>query len=89
MFFQLKVPVSKMFFLHFWGNKHISRKPIPLFDYPLGFPMSSLVQLGAIPTCPVTAYEGEELRTSPSMSPPHVTVKSNEVTLQPPSLQTT
>lgn len=45
MLFQLKVPVSEMFFLHFWDNKYISKKPVALFDLPLGFLMSSLVQL--------------------------------------------
>jgi len=38
--------------------------------------------------CPIAGYQGEEISTSLSMSPPQEAVDSNEVTPQPPLLQT-
>ncbi|KAK4815415.1 hypothetical protein QYF61_001403 [Mycteria americana] len=42
----------------------------------------------AIPTSLITGYQGEELSTSLSSSPPQKAVESNEVTPQPPFLPT-
>ena len=67
-----------------------------MFDYPLCKEMlpnvqskPPLVQLCTIPMHPITEYQGEELGTSLSTSPPREAVGSNEVTPQPPFLQTT
>ncbi|KAK4830133.1 hypothetical protein QYF61_008560 [Mycteria americana] len=77
-----------------WGIDHLSRKPVPVFDLPLSKKMlpnvqskPPLVQLRAIPTCPVTGSQGEEISTSLSMSPPQEAAESNEVAPQPPFLQ--
>ena len=46
------------------------------------------MHLWAIPVCPFTGSQGEELSTSLSTSPPQEAVESNEVAPQPPFLQT-
>lgn len=46
-----------------------------------------LTQLCTVPLHSVISYQGEETDTSPSASPPHNIVESNEVPFQPPFLQ--
>ena len=52
-----------------WGIDHLSRKPAAGFDHPPGKEMLPnvqskplLAQLWAIPTHPITGYQGEEIR---------------------------
>ena len=78
-----------------WSIDHLFRKPVPVFDHPLSKEMllntqfkPPLMQLWAIPKHPITGYQGEELSTSISTSPPQKAVESNEVGPQSPSLQT-
>ena len=72
-----------------WGIDHLSRKHVPVLDHRLGKEVlpnvqsePPLVQLWAIPTLPVTGYQGEELSTSLSTSPPQEAAESNEITSQ-------
>ena len=69
-----------------WGINHLSRKPVPVFDHPLCKEMlpnvkfkPPLMQLWTIPTRPVNGYQGEELSTSLSTSPPQEAAESNDV----------
>ena len=78
-----------------WGIDHLYRKPVPVFDHPLGKQTlpnvqskPPLAQLWTIPTRPNTGSPGEEISTSLSLSAPQEAVESNEVTPQPPALQT-
>ena len=75
-----------------WGIDHLSMKPVPEFDTPLGKEMllnalskPPLAQLWTIPTHPITGSQEEELSTS--LSPPQEAVESAEVAPQPPLLQ--
>lgn len=77
-----------------WDILYLSRKPFPVFDHPQSTEIfrhvqsePSLVQLCAIPLCPVLGDQGEENSTTVSISPPQEAVESNEVTSQPPFLQ--
>ena len=77
-----------------WGID-LSRKPILVFDHPLSKETLSnvlseppLEQLWTIPMRPICRYQGEELSASISISPPQEAIESNEVTPQPPFLQT-
>jgi len=58
-----------------WSFDHLSRKPVPVFDHPLGKEMlpnvqsePPLTQLLTIPMSPVAGYHRAELSTS--LSPP-------------------
>ena len=77
------------------ADKHLSRKPVPVFDDLIGKEMLPAVkseyppvQLWTIPTCSIIDSQWEELSTSLSTSPPQEAVKSNQVAPQPPFLQT-
>lgn len=77
-----------------WGINQLSGNSVPESEHPVSKEVlpsvqSKLphVQLGTIPTCPITEYQGEEINTSLSISLPQETVVSNEVFLQPPFLQ--
>jgi len=66
-----------------WGIDHLSRKPVPVFDRPLGEEMlpnvtsePPLMQVGTIPTCPITGSQGEDLSTSLSTSSPQEAAES-------------
>ena len=66
-----------------WGIDHLSRKPVPVFDHPLGKDMlrnvqskPALVQLWTIPTRPIAGDQGEEFRISLSTSSPQEAAQS-------------
>lgn len=67
-----------------------ARKPAPVFDYL--WRKASLWQvwtsLDKSITHPITGYQGEEFSTSRSTSSPRQTLGSQEITPQPPFLQT-
>ena len=76
-----------------WGIDHLSRKPVPAFDHPLGKEVlpdvqskPPLAQLWTIPTHPVTGYQ-EESSAPPSPRPLQDAAESCEVAPQPPLLQ--
>jgi len=71
------------------GIDHLPRKPVPVFEHPLGNEMlpnakskPPLEQLCAIPMHPVTGSQGEEISTSISTSPPQEAIESNESPLR-------
>jgi len=68
-------------------------QPVPMLDNPFGeviFPniqsKPPLVQLGAVSSCPVTCYLGEETATHLTTTAFQVVVESNKVSPQPPCL---
>ena len=78
-----------------WGIDHLSRKPVPAFVHPLGKEKlpnvksePPLMQVWTLPMHPITGYQGEEIITSLSTSPPQKAAEGNEVTLQNPFLWT-
>lgn len=69
-----------------WGIDHSSRKPVPVFDLPLGKEMLPKVQskpplrhLWVVPTHPLTGYHWEEITTSSLSSPPQEPEDSNDM----------
>ena len=76
------------------GGHRISTAPVPLSDHPHSneiFPEVQseppLVRLCVIPSCSILSYQGEEIRTSVSVSPLREVVWSNEAASWPPCLQ--
>ena len=86
---KLKVVIKvRMPLKHWQGIDHLSREPVPVFDHALGEEMlpnvqskHPMVQLWAIPVCPIAGYQEEEISTTHSTSPFHEVIESNEILL--------
>ena len=86
-----------MFFEHVqgWGLHHLSGQPVPMPDHSLGeeiFPnvqsKPALTHLEAISSRPLPFYLGEETNTHLTTTSFEVVVESDQVSPQPPLLQT-
>ncbi|KAK4826688.1 hypothetical protein QYF61_010697 [Mycteria americana] len=78
-----------------WSLNHFPGQPVPMLDNPFREEIFThiqsklpLVQLEAISSCPITSCLGEETDTYLSTTSFQVAVESDEVSPQPPFLQT-